>query len=70
MKMASPGIPLDLAVRSDLDSLFEEFARYSPDARLRYSIRVGSKTLYSDDTRELRVKFGRYVGALKRKRKV
>lgn len=45
---------------------FEQYARYIPDApRQCYAIRVGSKTIQSDDTWDLRKKFDRHVDKLK-----
>jgi hypothetical protein len=41
---------------------FEKYAGYFPEnPRLRYAIRVGSKTLFSNDTLELRLKFDHFL---------
>lgn len=66
--MALIGIPIKEAILlTDLQSAFAKYARYFEDApQKRYAIRVGSKTLLSDDTYDLRQQFEREVGRLKR----
>lgn len=47
---------------------FCEYARYMADApNLRYMIRVGSETLRSNDTHELRIAFDKAVKRIRRK---
>ena len=47
---------------------YADYSRERPDAVpcQRFAIRVGSKTLYSDDTYDLRVRFNRYLGIKRR----
>lgn len=55
-------------MKMPVQEYFELYARYFEDApKTPYAIRVGSKTLFSDDTYELRQKLGRLFGVLKRK---
>lgn len=65
--MALPGIDLrELIVlrRAELEDYFMANARYSSDSPgKRYAIRVGSRTLLSDDTHELAQMFYRLVGS-------
>ena len=69
--MALPAVGIDTLVKMELSSLneyFANFARYLPDAPSngpRYAILVGSRSLYDNDTYELRKKFIRRVGTLK-----
>ena len=51
------------------EAYFFEFAGYFEDAPLLpYAIRVGSKTLVSNDTMDLRWKFEKYVRNLRRRK--
>jgi hypothetical protein len=48
---------------------FQNFAQYCEDAPPKgphYHIRIGSRTLYSDDTADLREQFEKYVHNLRR----
>lgn len=46
---------------------FFDFARFIEDVpKLKYAIRVGSKTLQSDDTHDLRVQFDQYLARMSR----
>lgn len=72
--MALPCLPTEDILILDRKRRFEyfcEFSRYIEDApQMRghqYAIRVGSKTFYSDDTRDLRDKFDRHIAVLKRR---
>jgi len=63
--MALPALPLE-AVRimdkHERTSYFETYARYSEDSPLTpYAIRVGSKSLFSNDTADLRQKFDKLL---------
>jgi hypothetical protein len=67
--MALIGAPLHMILRMDSKQLFKyfcDYARYMPDApKFKYVIQVGSKTLRSDDTMDLRVQFDAKVKKLK-----
>jgi hypothetical protein len=71
--MALPALSASEVVAMSASECFEYFAAYSryvadaPDKR--YAIRVGSVTLASNDTLELRVEFENYVRRLRRKRR-
>ncbi len=74
--MALPAEPLEALLTLDKagrDTYFENYARYndhSPPGRgCAYAIRVGSRTLWSDDTYELKIQFIRALAAIKRKEK-
>jgi len=71
--MAILGISIEAARRlkpAEIQAAFEKYARYIPDSpRLCYAIRVGSRTLHSDDTLALRLQFGRRISELKRTKK-
>jgi hypothetical protein len=63
--MAIPALSLD-EVRTmtpeQLTGYFEKYARYFEDSPNKpYAIRIGSKTLLSDDTMDLRQQFDRLV---------
>lgn len=71
--MALPSKTLDeiasLRTAAERYDYFCQNARYMPDApRLRYMIRVGTETLKSDDTYELRLEFDKAVKRLRRRR--
>lgn len=52
-----------------LTAYFEEYARYYEDAPQRpYAIRVGSETLFSDDTMDLKTQLVKLVRKLKRRK--
>jgi hypothetical protein len=75
--MAMPGLPIEDVIRLKTRDLFEYFcdnARYLPAAPAgrgySYAIRLGSKTLFSDDTYDLRLKFNRAVGVARRRSRV
>jgi len=64
--MALLALPLE-AVRAmtpaSKDQYFEDYARYFKDSpKTPYAIRVGSKTLFSHDTYDLKQKFLAFVG--------
>jgi hypothetical protein len=63
--MALPSKPLEEVATmrpKQRTAYFEEFARFIEDApRLKYAIRVGSQTIFSDDTMDLRKKFDRLL---------
>ena len=65
-----PNVLDDILVmdKGQLEEYFMEFARFVDDAPAHpYAIRVGSKTLFSDDTMELRREFEAHVRKLKRR---
>jgi hypothetical protein len=54
--------------KSLLEEYFMEYAQYMKDSPNKpYVIRVGSKTLFSDDTMDLRQQFEVHVRKLKRR---
>lgn len=54
--------------RHSIHDYFCHYACYLPDAPLKcYAVRIGSKTLFAEDTMELRKMFGRMIGDLKRR---
>lgn len=59
--------------RRQLNLYFERFAGYWPETPAghghSYSIRCGSKILWSDDTMELKTKMLRFVATVKRRKK-
>ena len=69
--MALPAKPLDEILAMDkerLEGYFMEYAQYMEDSPHKpYVIRVGSKTLSSDDTMNLRKQFEIHVRKLKRR---
>jgi hypothetical protein len=72
--MALPALPTDqlLAMkRAQLLEYFCDYARRNEDVAIgrgfKYAIRVGSKTLWSDDTYELRSLFEKQIESEKRK---
>ena len=69
--MALRGVPIEQAVlctKSELFDLFCEYAGYFEDSpQTPYAISMGSRTLFSEDTADLRRQFNRRVGILKRK---
>jgi hypothetical protein len=69
--MASPAKLLDDVLAMDnerLEEYFMEYAQYMEDSPNKpYVIRVGSKTLFSDDTMDLRKQFEAHVRKLKRR---
>lgn len=69
--MALPHFSTDRLLKMtgpELDSYFDNFARYQPEAPFfSYAIRAGGKSLFSNDTMDLKRKFRRYVGGLKRR---
>ena len=67
--MALPGLNLSELLKftpKERDQYFDQYARHLPDVHVKkghtYGIRVGGKTLYSDDTLDLKVKFTRLLG--------
>ncbi len=71
--MALPALGVEEIVKftsKQLTAYFMEYARSNEDVRVgrgyKYAVRVGSKTLWSDDTYDLRVKMVAYVKNLKR----
>lgn len=63
--MAIPSLPVE-QVRAmnakQRTEYFEEYARYFSDSSAApYAIRIGSKTLFSDDTYDLRKKFDHFL---------
>lgn len=71
MALPAPLSPSELT-KLDKEGLWMYFcqnARYtdSPDCRYQYAIRLGSKTIWSNDTYDLREKFVRAVGRERRK---
>lgn len=46
---------------------FERYARYFADAAMKYSIRVGSMTLRSNDTYDLRRQFDKLIAKTKKR---
>ena len=69
--MALPAKPLDEIFAMDenrLEEYFMEYAGYMEESSNKpYVIRVGSKTLFSDDTIDLRKQFEVHVRNLKRR---
>jgi hypothetical protein len=64
--MALPALDLETVRKMDKagrTGYFENYARYSEDSPccLHYAIRVGSKTLFSEDTADLRQKFDKLL---------
>lgn len=73
--MAAPSLSIDRILPMNAAQrleFFSAFARYMPDSPEEYSyvIRIGSKTLYSDDTMTLRMQFEAYVKRMRRQWKV
>jgi hypothetical protein len=67
--MAIPALSLDQVLAMDVSAYFEQYARYFADSpNAPYAIRIGSKTLFSNDTMDLRQKLTRLLAAEKRKR--
>jgi hypothetical protein len=69
--MALPAKPTNEIVTMDeerLEAYFMDYAQYMEDSPNKpYVIRVGSKTLSSDDTMDLRKQFEAHVRKLKRR---
>ena len=57
-------LALDMASRDNYFEVYGRFIPGPPDDRC--AIRVGSKTLYGNDTHDLKVKFTRYLGVKRR----
>jgi hypothetical protein len=68
--MALPSLPLNEILVMNAaarEQYFMEYARYMPDAPQKpYMIRLGSRSLFSHDTMELREKFESQVRLLRR----
>lgn len=70
--MALPALSLEEVVVMDASqrlTYFTTYARHTDAPKLRYAVRVGSRTFYSNDTWELRQKMEAYVGDARRNRK-
>jgi hypothetical protein len=69
--MALPAQDIKTVIRMsepDRERYFMDYARYIETAsKLKYAIRIGSKTLRSDDTMDLRNRFERVIARMKRK---
>jgi hypothetical protein len=69
--MALPAKPLDDILgmdKSRLEEYFMEYAQYMEESPNKpYVIRVGSRTLLSDDTMDLRRQFEAHIRKLKRR---
>jgi len=71
--MALPAKPIEEIVTmnaAERTEYFEEYARFFEDAPQKpYAIRIGSRTLFSADTMDLKIQFTALVRKLKRKQK-
>jgi hypothetical protein len=69
--MALPALATSDLLRMNKDEQFEYFcsyARFDPTSPQKpYAIRIGGKSLFSDDTMELRRMFNKAVGLLRRR---
>lgn len=63
-----PALPLSEVLDMDPKRYFNDYARYMGDAPRKYCLRVGSRTLRSNDTMDLKEKFLKYVAVERRKR--
>ena len=70
--MALPGVDADRVIELNAAQRFQvfcDFARHTDSPTLPYAIRIGSKTLFSADTHDLREKFDGWVRRLQRRKR-